>query len=202
MGKKLVFYSVVFALAFIVLFASIFRSASVNYAFGESETSLSDKDIPQIDYQLPGTGAVGPDDPVWFLEVLRDKVQLTFTQNNLEKAKLLLLTADKRIAYAEQLKHRKQIGEAISVAEKAEIYLNASYEQIKLDRSDTNWFMKELSLASLKHREILEKMYLQFPDEARPRITTILNTTKNVFEKSTHRLNELQSSVVITPFSD
>lgn len=204
MGKRLIVFAAVFIFAFGILFASIMQSSSVRYAFSQSPSDIPSS-VPDIDYFLPGTGLIGPDDLLWELEVLRDKVWLTATQDSFNKSEILLLLADKRISYAQQLAARDNYSEAIEVAEKAEMYLDDAYKTLRSDNvtmDDCRDYCRELSLSALKHRELLEKMYSTAPDDARPWISEITNTSKNVYEHMTHLMNELGLSPVANPFGN
>lgn len=203
MGKRIVFFTINFLVAFGVLFASIFRSTSVHYAFSQSPGSI-DTNIPQVDYNLPGTGAVSPDDPLWIFEVLRDKAWLNTTLDNTHKAEILILLADKRIAYAEQMANRGQASEAVPVAKKAEIYLESAYNHVRLAKEagdNPEEICRRLGLSSLKHRQIIEEIYFKAPVEEHTTIAHINDTPKLIYEYANQILTEVGASTVQSPFN-
>jgi hypothetical protein len=203
MGRRIAVSALTFIAAFGVLFASILQSSSVKEVFSQAPSTI-DTSIPKIDYQLPGTGAIGPEDPFWTLEVLRDRLWLTTTQDTLDRSQLLLLLANKRISYAHRLTEREDYEEAIGVSRKAEMYLLDAVQVVKeydVQSADTLSHHEALALSALKHREILERMYSQAPDDARPIINEINNDAKSAFEQASHMLNDSKSPVPHNPFS-
>lgn len=203
MGKRLLVPVTTFILAFGVLFASILQSSAVTEVFSQEPTEM-DLSIPEVDYQLPGTGAIGPEDLLWMGEVLRDKVWLATTLDVTEKSELLLLLADKRIAYAQALAERGAFEEAIVVSRKAEMYLVDAVKTAKNIENHADMdheLCVTLANASLKHREILERIYSIAPDDARPVINEINDMAKWSYEHTSHMLHEFNLSSPTNPFN-
>ncbi len=205
MLRRLTILSPVVVFATIILLASIFRSASVKYSFHlppSSETIIT-VNTPKIDYSLPSVGAVGPKHPLWPLEVGRDKIWLFINRDYLRKAEIALLLADKRLSYADHLMGEGNVEFSMSVARKSEMYLEESCKYLeKAEEHGANVldFTEKLSLASLKHREVLETMLTHAPEDAKPILIQILNISKGVYEKTTHLLNKYQRSLYTNPF--
>src|SRR3989304_3402352 len=78
--------------------------------------------VRAADYYLPYPGIL-PDHPLYWLKMVRDRVQLVVTTNNLGKAERLLQYADKRLGAAWALidGNKKPLG--MTTLTKAEKYL-------------------------------------------------------------------------------
>src|SRR5690242_4265879 len=102
MLKNLFIFCASISLASLILIISIFRLAEVKYVFSQSPSpapTTNQKPI-SVDYDLPYPGSVTPDNILWPMKALRDKVWLSLTINPSKKADLELLIADKRLAGA------------------------------------------------------------------------------------------------------
>lgn len=203
MSKRLLFYVTIFFLAFGILFSSIYQSASVNYAFSQAPLEVN-MEIPEVEYQLPGPGVIAPDSPAWVLEVARDKIWLSTASSSSTKTELLLLFANKRIGYAEQLSYQGLHEEAIAVAQKAEMYLQeagTSLREAYEDGQAGGEIITEMSIASLKHRQLIEGIYFRAPKDAHEIISRINAIPKSVYEQTTHMLNDMCLPSVSNPFT-
>lgn len=203
MKIKLIVFLLTFLFAGGILLISLFSSSSLQYEFKlESEGVSSATSLPSISYHLPFPGRVQPTSLLWPLKAARDKLVLELTFDKLEKAKLSLLMADKRLVSARILVEQEKYEEAAEVFKKSQMYLNYSYQLTQqADRDGERVsFAFVLALASLKHREVLEKSIIQFPEDARPVINEIMDVSKQVFEKISQLLNESGAKVPINPF--
>lgn len=197
--KTLMFWKVL-AASFIVifglgvLFTSILRSSAVRYSFYPASGGEMLKETEEdIIYELPSPGRVLPDSPFWILKVARDRAWLILTPNKLGKGELNLFFADKRLVFARILfeKGKYELGTAILL--KAEKYLKEASlieEDCRSKGYDTREFDKRLTISSLKHREVINKILVLAPENARPEIIKMENITREVFVNGRNALQE------------
>lgn len=179
--------------ATVVLLTSIFRSTAPEYAFSQQPAKVLSSSTPEIEvpYYLPYPGIL-PDSFLWPVKAVRDKAWLLLTRDNMKRANLLLLFADKRVGMAAALAQGGKANLAVSTATKGEKYLEeAFFEQEKAAKSgvDTVSFLFKLANASLKHIQALEQAREFLPEDARPHFTKTLDYPKMIYEKTTHTLN-------------
>ncbi len=207
MLKQLLVTSCTFLLAFIVLFVSILRSATIKYNFNSLAYAASyvpSGQAPEIDYDLPEVGFISPQNPAWFVKVLVDKSLVAVNTDHLKKAEVLLSVSDSRLTEARKLFKNGNFDLGISVLTKAEKYLENSYDQTVTARRSgmrVNDFLSRLALASLKHREVAESFLSFMPDEGRPIISQTVDYPKRVFRNSKIDLQELRLAIPETSFS-
>lgn len=194
--------------AFGILSVSVFKSASVRYVFSETSTpasQASDSAKVNIEYNFPYPGRILPDNPLWPLKALRDKIWLALTTNRGKKAELNLLFADKRLSSAKILFERQKSELAFSTLTKAEKYLEeASFkeEESRNAGADTSEFLFKLAIASLKHREEIGKMLEIAPEDAKPNMIQVENYSRNVYKTSRDALNSLGKTSPKSPFDE
>lgn len=126
-----------------------------------SEESISRPNpVPTIDYQLPYPGIL-PDNPLYSLKTIRDKITGVLIGNPLKKAEFNLLKADTLLSAALTLmEQKKSYSRVFKTIEKAENYFEEAVtktREAKAQGIDTREFMKKLSLSSTKHQEIIKK---------------------------------------------
>ena len=181
---------------FAVLFTSIFRTATPQYAFsqvlGAQTASGSALFVSSVDYYLPYPGVL-PDHFLWPVKVLRDKLWLFVTRDSARRADILLLFADKRIGMGRELIRGGKPELGVSTVDKAEQYLQTALEEQEKAKSrgaDTTDVLTRLAKASLKHMEEIDNMTLFAPEDAKPVLNKIADMPKSVYEKAVHGLNE------------
>lgn len=207
MLRKISVFSGLLIIAFGILLVSVLRTASVKYDFtGESSQKiqvLGDTNLIKINYDLPYQGRIMPDSPLWPIKALRDKVWLLITTNSSRRAELDLLFADKRLASAKILFEKDKPELAFTTLSKAEKYLEESQLQENKNRKkgmDTTIFLERLSLASLKHFEVMEGIMTIAPEDAKPKIVEVQSYAKKVYEGSRDALNEKGKTPPENPF--
>ncbi len=123
----------------------------------ESTASPITIDVSESDYSLLYPGLL-PDHPLYFIKMIRDRVQLWFTRNPLAKAQLMLTYSDKRYAAALALAEKGKSGLAISTVTKAAHYTDRSLNEAKRAEEQgqdvTQYYEKCLS-AVMKHQAVL-----------------------------------------------
>jgi hypothetical protein len=206
MLNKFLLFAGSFTLAFLILIISIFRIAEVKYVFSQapSPTPLNSPKPVSIDYNLPDPGSISPDSIFWPLEALRDRIWLTFTINPSKKADIYLLLADKRLGDAKLLFEKENPDLGISVLTKAEKYLELAMKEEEVAQkqgNNTTDFLKRYSMATLKHREVLEELMADAPEDARPLIVKMENYPKTLFNSARDGLLEAGATVPQNPFN-
>jgi len=202
--KVLVFISTLFV-AFAILFASVLRTASVRYnvSDGENNQITSSSDGIKIDYSLPFPGRVLPDNPLWFLKALRDRIWISVTTNSTRKVELQLLFADKRIGSAQILVQKGKIQEGFSTLTKAEKYLESASldeESIRRRGTDTTELLNRLTKASLKHYQIMQEFLQILPDDVKPLVIEMQEYPKKTYERGRNGLLEKGEKVPENPY--
>ncbi len=182
-------------LAFTILSISVLRGAAPKFAY--SPMVLSEKvettDIEKIDYLLAYQGKIGPDSPLWYLKVLRDKAWIMVTFDEDKKSELNLLFADKRLNSALELFKENKPDLGFTTLTKAEKYL----EMAVPNNNEDGEYLKKLALASLKHREVIENEILPLsPEDIRPNVIRINDYSIETYKKTR---DLLQSKGLISP---
>ena len=202
--KKIILVVGICALAFVILFISIFDSSSITYSLSKAPNQPIDgPNVPEISYTLPYTGRVLPDSPFWGLKALRDKVWFGITSSHLRRAQLALLFADKRIVMSVKLFEKGEPEIAVSTYTKGEKYLAIAVDEELLARTagmDTSSFLERLATSALKHKQISEDLMRLAPEDARPLIAKTENYAEDAFEAARNALNSKGLPVPNNPF--
>ncbi|OGH48276.1 MAG: hypothetical protein A3A51_00555 [Candidatus Levybacteria bacterium RIFCSPLOWO2_01_FULL_39_10] len=146
----------IIVLFFILLgqFSQVFAQTPTDATSATKEAKLS------VDYHLPYPGIL-PDNPLYKLKLIRDKIRELFTTNPEKKADFYLLQADKRLA-AGILLFEKGKGElSEQTISKGQNYLEkALIESQKAKDAKTSVldFSAKIKASSSKHREEIEKL--------------------------------------------
>lgn len=168
--------------AFAILMVSVLKSADTKFAYSPmvlSEKVESSKPLT-VDYLLAYPGKINPDNPLWYLKVLRDKAWYVVTLNPSKKAELNLLFADKRLNSSLELFKNNKPDLGTSTLTKSQKYL----EKAEILMGDDKDFYKKLATASLKHREVIEKEILPLsPEDIRPEVIKVSDYSKEVYKK-------------------
>lgn len=194
-----------FTLAFGILITSIAQASSIEYNFIQAPSGSIIPEQIEVPYYLPYSGNIMPDHPVWPLKALRDKMWVNLTFDPVKKAQILLLIADKRLACASHLFKGGKGDLGASVLTKAEKYLEEAvkYERIaKAQARDTAPILRELSLASLKHRQVIDEILGVAPEDAKPMIVETQNYPKRFYNELTTRLYQLGVAAPTSPFNN
>lgn len=181
-------------MAFLILGVSVYKSTSVKYVFSQAPSPAPNLyNHVNIDYTLP-TPAIRPDSLFWPVQALADRADNTAVD--------CLENADERLVSGAQMVGQGKVEEGYLVLEKASQYLEKSYELSRglKDETERHDFLHKISLASLKHREVLELILSTAPDDGRAVVTTILDAPKLVYEKSSEDLNLLGLTPPEYPF--
>lgn len=200
-STAIVLASLVFGLS--VLFTSIFRTTSPQYAFSQSGVlgTQTESQAPEVDYYLPYPGIL-PDHFLWPIKALRDRVWLFVLQDPARKADVLLLFADKRVGMARELIKGGKPELGVSTLTKGEKYLEQAFlEAGKAQEKgiEMGQFFERLATSSLKHQEVIESLMPLVSEDGRPVLNQTLDYPKMVYEKTTQKLNELGRPIPTVP---
>lgn len=196
----------VFILAFGILSISVLKSATPRYAFSSPSPkplTTETKEI-NVEYLLAYPGGILPDSPLWSVKAARDRFWYVLTFNPSKKSELALLFADKRLSMSKILFEREKPDLAFSTLTKAEKYLDIAVSEEAKAREkgmDTADLLTKISLASLKHREVIEEILVLAPEDAKPEIIVIENKVKNVYKMTSEVLKSKGIAAPISPFS-
>lgn len=210
MVRRFALFFPILLFAFGILFASVYRVANIKPQISPfnspvlAATDEEDVDKPiDIDYKLPFPGKILPDNPLWYLKVVRDRLWLFFTFDPMRKADLNLLFADKRLWASKMLFEKGKSDLGLSTLTKAEKYLEEASKGEGKERAlgvETKNFLITLSKSSLKHRQTIEEILLLAPEDLRPGIIKVEDYSKNVYKSSRDTLNSKGFSVPNNPF--
>lgn len=186
MIRKAVGFFLVITLASAILLVSVFRNASIKYAFtGPDSPTPAPVSAVKVDYTLTYPGIISPDHALWPLKVLRDKLWILSSLTSLQKAQTNLLIADKRLAASLRLFEKDKADLGYSTLTKSQKYLETAALLEKSAREkgvDTSEFQNKLSLAALKHMEVTEEILSLAPEDAKPHIIKSMSYSQNVYQ--------------------
>jgi len=132
-----------------------------------------------VDYYLSYPGIL-PDHPLYWVKMIRDRVQLWLTTKPLAKAEKLLLYADKRLGAGWALIEGNKVELGLTTLTKGEKYLErVMAETTKLGEGGEEMRFKEkLGKAVMKHEEVLSLLGEKLGDEYKGMMEQMLQTTK------------------------
>ena len=182
MKSKIAGATATIIIALLILSVSILKSASIKYAYSPmvlSEKTVDTKPLT-VDYLLAYPGKIHPDNPLWYLKVIRDKMWHILTFNQDKKAELNLLFADKRLNSARELFNKNKPDLGFSTLTKSSKYLEKAIPKV----TDDAVYLNKLATAALKHREVIEDEILPIvPEDLRPKVILISNYSKETYKK-------------------
>jgi hypothetical protein len=111
--------------------------------------------------------------------------------------------SDKRLAEAQILFKEDKPDLGLSVVTKAEKYLENADNENKIARKEgnnTSEFLQKFMLASLKHREVLDKILAIAPEDAKPLVVKMEDYPKRFYDEAKNGLLEAGNIVPQNPF--
>lgn len=202
MNKRLILAAPSVLLALLILFLSIFRTTGIEYVFSmepKDENATDSASLATVEYPLPENLEVSPSDFFWPMKALDDKVEVMVTRNPLSKASLLLELADERLVAGFSVLENGEFEEGLQVLARSEEYLVEALE-VAETREDAVDVVLKINASSLKHREVMEKVLILSPDDARVYVNAILDKTKLVYKESRVYLESHNSQAFPNPF--
>lgn len=132
--------------------------------------------IIQYDLAFPG---ILPDNFLYKLKILRDKLQLITMSDPNARINLLLKMADKSVLATAILVDKKEWKLAKETALKAENNMTLLTPEIaKLDEPIDQKLIKKLQTASLKHQEVFAKLQERASEEDKKVFTQVIEFSK------------------------
>lgn len=174
------------ALSFLItLFFAAF--VIVQYAHGQEQVTTVPTTKPsqsaitstaKVQYYLAYPGML-PDNPLYKLKVLRDKITQGTISDTKKKVEFYLLQTDKGILAAAMLVDKGKIDLAAQTALKAENnYTVLIQELYRFDSKPNNQFFKKLHTASLKHQEVIKNLLPKIPRNKQKTFLNVIDFSK------------------------
>lgn len=151
----------------------------IHFSYSESIV-LSDK---KVIYELPYVGML-PDNPLYFIKQIRDKIMELSIRDYQKKADFYLLSSDKQAGIAIQLNKKgktKQALEALSQSELLSLkifglYANSKKQGVTFNES----FIYRLKLSNVKHRQVIETFIKELPQGNESEINKIVDLNERM----------------------
>jgi len=213
MIKRLIVIFTTIAFAFLILFISVLRSASVRHSFSNIYADYTKEEIQreseeiggiEIDYYFAHPGSVLPNHPLWPVKALRDKIWLFVTTDPIKKAELNLLFADKRLGSAKILFEKDNPELGYTTLTKSQKYFEKACRIEQNSREaglNTDELIRRLTLAALKHRQAIKQIEFLAPEDAKPKINEIENYAKTAYNEKAMLLSREGKPVPKNPFN-
>ena len=147
-------FAVLSILIFLLLTAAKITLAEVPPSY--QDTTSATQSSKNEGYMLAYPGVL-PDNPLYFLKTLRDRLVSFLINDPVKRAEFNLLTADKRIAAAKILTDRGKQDLAVSTLSKSNNYFDAAIKstlEAKGQGRNYDTVLHNLNLAIKKHKEV------------------------------------------------
>lgn len=185
--------AVMFGVAILVV--SIFAATNPLSVYPHESGEVVEHQDPvlkEVQYYLPYPGVL-PDNPLYKLKAVRDRVVLWITLDGEKKARKELLYSDKRINAAIFLLDGGKEALAVTTATKAEKYLESSINRtakLSSEGKDMKNLLMTLITASAKHLELLETLQARATGSRKNVVATLTESTKVAHDKAEQALVE------------
>lgn len=151
---------IILSVIFFINLQSVYRAEALSSTPASNAASAAPG--ATIDYPLPYPGIL-PDNPLYFMKALRDRVVSFFKFDPLKKAEFNLLMADVRLNAAQYLfaKGESKYSLAETTISKAENYFYNSLTMVteaKQQGMQVNDFVSKLIIASQKHQQVIKEL--------------------------------------------
>ncbi|MFH1289398.1 MAG: DUF5667 domain-containing protein [Patescibacteria group bacterium] len=176
--KKIIVTALCLIFAFTILAFSVSRASAQDFPL-ERDGSESAK----VSYHLAYPGLL-PDHFLYPIKMIRDRIWLFLTTNKIDRSKLLLLYADKRLGAAKALIEggKKELG--LETLVKSEQYLQRVAAQLKdLDLDKECELANQVYQASLKHEEIMLEFEEKLDQESQKLLSENISYARRVQEE-------------------
>lgn len=179
-------------------FLAVFLTHSIVRAQQTAELA-QEQATKSVDYLLPYPGIL-PDNPLYNLKMIRDRVLSWFIFDPVKRAEYFLLMADKRINAGKMLIDYGKTSLGESTINKGQAYLVKATEEVKKAKAagrDITSLIDKLDKATSKHLEVLQGVLEKAPESAKKGLqNAILNSQKGhdnvlkVMEKKKEKIEE------------
>lgn len=165
-------------LAIIVLILFFVFTNSANAQQTETQMPTPSITPDKTDYDLAYPGIL-PDNSLYKLKVLRDKISIMLIADHYKRIEFYLLQADKGILATAMLIDKNKIKLAEETALKAEHNMTLiTFELKSLEEKPSKELFDKLKTASQKHQEVLNTLIGRLTPEDQKVLTTVLNFSK------------------------
>lgn len=156
-----------------------------SFSFAREEKTSSPAAKPKTEYSLPYPGIL-PGHPLYPLKMLRDQIMGRFITDPIKKAEYKLLMADKRLNSGVSLLEKGKPELAEETFSKGEKYLEEALDETEKAQKqgrDTAALTSKLSLAILKHNEVLTESLGKMPENQKQKLQNTLAITERIAER-------------------
>ena len=192
MIKKVFQLCAVLAFALGILFLSIQRSSTgaqpslaVDSAKFTVPAEASVSAAPRVSYSLPYPGIL-PDNPLYKLKMMRDRVWDFLTTDPVGRSNLFLLYADKRLGAGRVLIEGGKESLGFSTLTKGEKYLEKALleaEKAQKEGKNISGMVDKLKNAAAKHEEVLVELQSNLNSDGKSAMDNLLVSTRNLETK-------------------
>ncbi len=161
--------------------SSVFDYRILTLALPTPQPTFVPSPTPAVDYYLPYPGIL-PDNMLYPLKMVRDRIWLFLTIDPLKKGERLLLFSDKRLGAGKTLIEGGKVELGVSTITKGEKYLEEAIAQAERARNkgkETTVLYEKLEKATLKHQEILGEVLSKVPPAFREDLKRALDYALN-----------------------
>ena len=154
-----------------------------NPVFGKNKNQEIKIESKKVDYQLPYPGIL-PDNLLYPVKQFRDFFWIFFTRDNLKKADIYHLVADKKVNAVIMLADKGKWGQAVETYTAAENDFNAAVKYYTLAKQQGSSASQEtvlkLKLSNQKHKEIAETLLKNVPENNVNAVRSALKLNKKI----------------------
>lgn len=168
-----------------VLLTFLFFVFLTSFSFAREEKTSTSTAKLKTEYTLPYPGIL-PDNPLYPLKMLRDQIMERFITDPIKKAEYKLLMADKRLNSGVYLLDKGKPDLAEQTFSKGEKYLEGTLDETEKAQKagrDTSALISKLSLATLKHKEVLTDSLEKMPESQKQKLQDTLTITEKIIER-------------------
>ncbi|OGH19941.1 MAG: hypothetical protein A3D74_00700 [Candidatus Levybacteria bacterium RIFCSPHIGHO2_02_FULL_37_13] len=160
------------------LFAFLLMLFAITSLFGSIAYGNEASQTAHIQYNLAYPGIL-PDNPLYKLKQLRDKITNFLISDPKKKVEFYLLQADKGILATAMLIDKENIALAEQTALKAEHNMTLLNNEFpKMPKKPDNSLFEKLKTASLKHQEVLNSLIERVSKDKQKTFVTVLDFSK------------------------
>ena len=141
--------------------------------------------VEAVDYYLPYPGIL-PDHPMYWLKMIRDRVQLWLVGGPEAKTEKLLVSADKRLGAGFQLVEGNKVSLGVTTLTKAEKYLEQA-TQLGMSLEGAEDLKLRLGKASRKHVEVLKLIKEKAGDEHQTVMEQMIKMNEESMTQASHQ---------------
>jgi hypothetical protein len=168
---------------FFVIIISLTFFINLSYSYAQEPSDSSATASATVDYPLPYPGIL-PDNPLYFMKALRDRVVSFFISDPFKQAEFNLLMADVRLNAAQYLfaKGESKYSLAETTISKGENYFYKSLVMVsnaKQQGVSLNDFVPKLITAAKKHEQVIKDMEVKSPPFIKGRLVEDEKRTKD-----------------------